>query len=217
VIDAGTIAAKLVLSTNPFTSALDAAKRQLSDFADNSKQVGQRLSALGGSMETVGKTATLALSLPIAGIGTASVKAAADFEQGMSNIKAVSGATGNEMQLLRGLALQMGKDTSFSAGEAAKGIEELIKAGVSTTDILNGGLGGALSLAAAGELDLGSAAEIASTALNAFKGDNLTVARAADILAGAANASATSVEEMKYGLSSVAAVAASAGKEVKSG
>ncbi|WP_242281671.1 phage tail tape measure protein, partial [Bacillus cereus group sp. BfR-BA-01454] len=87
--------------------------------------------------------------------------------------------------------------------------------GVSLTDIINGGLEGALNLATAGELELGDAAEIASTALNAFKDDNLSVAQAADLLAGAANASATSVGEMKFGLSMVSAVAAGVGLSFK--
>ncbi len=94
-------------------------------------------------------------------------------------------------------------------------IEELIKAGVSLTDIINGGLEGALNLATAGELELGEAAEIASTALNAFKADHLSVADAANILSGAANASATDVHELKYGLSASAAVAAGAGMTFK--
>jgi TP901 family phage tail tape measure protein len=116
---------------------------------------------------------------------------------------------------LKDLAITMGADTKYSATEAAQGIEELLKAGVSVTDIMNGGLKGALSLAAAGELSLGDAAEIASTALNAFKNDNLSVQQAADILAGAANASATSVSELKFGLSSVSAVASSVGWSFK--
>ena len=62
-------------------------------------------------------------------------------------------------------------------------------------------------MATAGELSLTEAAEVASTALNAFKSDNLSVADAANQLAGAANASATDVHELKYGLSAVAAVA----------
>jgi TP901 family phage tail tape measure protein len=66
------------------------------------------------------------------------------------------------MQQLEALALKMGADTKYSAKEAANGIEELIKAGVSVKDILGGGLQGALSLAAAGELELADAAEIAS-------------------------------------------------------
>lgn len=94
-------------------------------------------------------------------------------------------------------------------------IEELIKAGVSLTDIINGGLEGALNLATAGELELGEAAEIASTALNAFKADHLSVADAANILSGAANASATDVRELKYGLAASSAVAAGAGMTFK--
>lgn len=90
-------------------------------------------------------------------------------------------------------------------------IEELIKAGLTVEQVIGGGLEGALNLAIAGNLQLAEAAEIASTALNSFKDDNLTVADAANVLAGAANASATDVREMKFGLSQVSAVAAGAG------
>jgi TP901 family phage tail tape measure protein len=155
--------------------------------------------------------ASLAVGVAV-GVGVgASVKVAAAFEKQMSNVKAVSGATAQEMDKLSDMAMKLGESTSFSANEVAMGMEELIKAGLSVEQILNGGLAGALDLAAAGELDLASAAEIASTALNAFRDDNLTVSKAADILAGAANASATSVSELKFGLSAVSAVASSAG------
>ncbi|EMQ7378567.1 phage tail tape measure protein, partial [Listeria monocytogenes] len=102
-------------------------------------------------------------------------------------------------------------DTKYSALEAAQAQEELLKAGLSVKDVIDGGLSGALSLATAGELDLASAAEIAATVLNAFKDDNLSVADAANILAGAANASATGVEEMKMSLQQVSAVASGVG------
>jgi TP901 family phage tail tape measure protein len=148
------------------------------------------------------------------GIGAA-VKTAADFEQKMADVKSVSGATASEMSQLGDLAKEMGLKTAFSATEAAGGIEELIKAGLTVTDILNGGLEGALNLAVAGNLQLADAAEIASTALNAFKADQLDVATAADILAGAANASATDVGELKFGLSAVSAVASGVGLSFK--
>jgi TP901 family phage tail tape measure protein len=155
--------------------------------------------------------ASLAVGVAVgAGIG-ASVKVAATFEKQMSNVKAVSGATAQEMDKLSDMAMKLGESTSYSANEVAMGMEELIKSGLSVEQILSGGLAGALDLAAAGELDLASAAEIASTALNAFKDDGLSVSDAADILAGAANASATSVSELKFGLSAISAVASSAG------
>ena len=139
------------------------------------------------------------------------VEESMNFEQQMANVKAVSGSTGEEMKKLSELAVNMGETTKYSSVQAGQGIEELIKAGVSLTDIINGGLEGALNLATAGELELGEAAEIASTALNAFKADHLSVADAANILSGAANASATDVRELKYGLSASSAVAAGAG------
>lgn len=143
-------------------------------------------------------------------IGGAITKSA-DFEARMSSIKAVTGSSAETMKQFHDAAVKAGADTAFSATEAADAIEELAKAGVSTKDILDGGLTGALNLATAGELDLKEAAEIASTALNAFKKDNLSVVDAANQLAGAANASATDVHELKYGLSAVAPVASGLG------
>jgi len=119
------------------------------------------------------------------------------------------------MEQLKQLAIEMGAKTKYSGLEAAQGIEELIKAGVSLEDIMKGGLEGALSLATAGELDLAEAAEIASTALNSFKADSLSVSDAANLLAGGANASATSVKELQYGLAQVAAVASGLGLSFK--
>jgi TP901 family phage tail tape measure protein len=186
----------------------------LSDFEKKMNDVNRQFGKLGNQVQDAGAQIGAAfggVSLAIAGGLGFAVKKAADFEQGMSNIKAVSGATGEEMEKLKELALQMGADTKYSATEAAQGIEELVKAGVSMTDITNGGLKGALSLATAGGLELAEAAEIASTALNAFRKDGLNVSKAADILAGAANASATSVQELKFGLQQVASVSASVG------
>lgn len=147
-------------------------------------------------------------------IGGAITKSA-DFEARMSSIKAVTGSSADVMKQFHDAAIKAGADTAFSATEAADAIEELAKAGVSTKDILDGGLTGALNLATAGELDLKEAAEIASTALNAFKKDNLSVVDAANQLAGAANASATDVHELKYGLSAVAPVASGLGLSFK--
>jgi len=168
------------------------------------KNAGRRLSSIGSDL-------SMKISLPLAGIGVAVVKSAADFEQALSNIKAVTGSTAKEMESFKNLALKMGKDTKYSATEAANGIEELSKAGVSTKDILNDGLKGALSLATAGDLELAESAEIASTALNSFKADGLNMIKVANLLAGGANASATSVQELKFGLSQCAAVASGVG------
>ncbi|QII49469.1 phage tail tape measure protein [Bacillus paralicheniformis] len=189
-------------------------------LGDKLKQNGESLRSIGGNLQSVGSdiaTTFGAATLAVGGGLALSTKKAMDFEQQMSNVKAVMNpAEANKYsEALTNLSIKLGADTKYSALEAAQGMEELVKAGVSTQDILNGGLQGALSLATAGGLELADAAEIASTALNAFKDDNLSVAKAADILAGAANSSATTVGEMKYGLQMTSAVAAGMGVTFK--
>jgi TP901 family phage tail tape measure protein len=183
----------------------------ISGFLGAIDRAESRLSSVGKSLTDTGKKLSMAVSLPAAAAGGYFIKSAADFESGMSSIKAVTGATEGEMDALTKLALKMGQDTKYSALESAQGMEELLKAGLTTEQVLGGGLQGALNLAAAGNIELKDAAEIASTALNAFKADNLSVSKAADILAGAANASATDVGELRFGLSMVSAVASGVG------
>ncbi|MFP7447114.1 phage tail tape measure protein [Bacillus infantis] len=204
--------AQLIATTNQIQQQSNAL-HQLSQGMNNA---GQQMNQIGGQMQSVGGDIAQSFGAAFLAVGAGlglSAKKAMDFESQISSVKSVMSP--DEVMEFSGameeLALQMGAKTKYSAMEAAQGIEELIKAGVSVTDILNGGLEGALSLAVAGELELADAAEIASTALNAFRDDNLTVIRAADLLAGAANASATSVGELKYGLSMVSAVASGVG------
>jgi TP901 family phage tail tape measure protein len=199
----GNITATLTLNAAQFNQAMQSAQGQMANTSNSAKKVSKDINlihnaalALGGAM--------------VIGVGAA-VTQAANFEQKMADVKAVSGATADEMSNLGDLAKEMGLKTAFSATQAAGGIEELIKAGLTVEQIINGGLEGALNLAIAGNLQLADAAEIASTALNAFRDDNLSVADAANILAGAANASATDVSEMKFGLSQVSAVASGLG------
>lgn len=206
-VSVGEITATLTLQSNQFTAGVAQAQAQM-------QQMGNSARSLSSQMGLVQKAALAVGGSVVVGIG-ASAKAAANFEQQMSAVKAVSGATAGEMKTLTDLAIKLGESTSFSATETAQATEELVKAGVTTKDIINGGLAGALDLAAAGNLNLADAAEIASTALNAFKADSLSVSEAADILAGAANASATDVGEMKFGLAQVSAVASGIGMSFK--
>lgn len=206
--DLSTIASLMVKiggDVSGLTSSLAAAESQLNRAAK--------------SMSSMGKTATLGMTLPIVGAGAAILKTGMDFEAAMSGVTSLMSPAEKQAEkttnAMHDLALKMGAETSFGAVDAAKGIEELIKAGVSAEAIMNGGLKSALDLAVAGEIDLASSAEIASTALNAFRKDGLNVTQAADTLAGAANASATSVDEMKYALSASAAVASAVGLTFK--
>jgi TP901 family phage tail tape measure protein len=178
-----------------------------------------RLGRFGNSLTNVFKFAGgMVLAEGIMQIGEAFSKSAKDvleFEKKLSDIKAVSGSSVAEMSKLKDIiiteATAMGKGTT----ETAKAVEELSKSGLTLKQIAEGGLKGALQLATAGEVSMADAAEIASTALNAFKKDSLNTVDAANILAGAANASATDVKGLQMGLSQVSAVASGAGMSFK--
>ena len=147
-----------------------------------------------------------------AGIGFGAFNAVqnySDFTAQLSQIKALTDLDAQTMEQVKAKAMELGDATTFSSTEAAQGMTELLKAGVSVKDVLGDASEAALNLATAGGLGMGEAAEIMSTAMNAFHMDDAT--HAADILAGAANASATSVQEMRYSLAACSAVAAGAG------
>lgn len=140
------------------------------------------------------------------GLGAA-VKSAASFEASLSGIQAVSGATNKEMEGIRQTALRLGKDTVFSATEASGAMEALIKAGVSTQDVMTGAADATVNLAAAGGVDLTTAAEIAANALNQFNLKGSDMVHVSDLIAGAANASAIDVTDFGFSLSQAGAVA----------
>lgn len=151
------------------------------------------LDSLGGAAGKIGLAAA-------AGLGAA-VVSAANFDQAMSKVSAATGESVANMERLRDAALDAGAQTVFSANEAADGIEQLAKAGVSTEAILNGGLKGALDLAAAGSLEVGEAAEVAAKAMTQFSLDGNQVPHIADLLASAAGNASGEVSDFGAALS----------------
>lgn len=121
---------------------------------------------VGGTLTSVGQK-LLPLSTSIAGLGVAAVKTTADFDSEMSKVSAISGATGTDLDKLRGKAREMGAKTKFSASEAAQGMQYMAMAGWKTQDMMDG-LEGIMNLAAASGEDLASTSDIVTDALTAF-------------------------------------------------
>ena len=96
----------------------------------------------------MGTTLTKTVTTPIVGLGTVAVKTAADFDSAMSQVGAVSGATGKDLDALRDKAREMGSKTKFSASEAAEAMNYMAMAGWKTSDMLSG-IEGIMNLAAA--------------------------------------------------------------------
>lgn len=163
---------------------------------------------------TIG-TAALGAGLAIGALVGTAVKKFADFDAAMSAAASVTGATGAELDGLRQLALKMGADTMYSATEAAQAITEMGKAGVSTADIMGGGLQGALALAAAGQIDVGRAGEIAATALNQFGLAGKDLPHVADLIAAAAGKAQGGVEDVANAMKFVGPVAKNLGISIE--
>jgi TP901 family phage tail tape measure protein len=160
--------------------------------------------------DTSGKMA-LAAAAGFLAIETATVR----FEKQMSSVDAATHETAAAMEEMRGAALQAGADTAFSATEAAAGIENLAKAGVSTSDILDGGLTGALDLAAAGSLGVADAAEYTATALTQFQLDGSEAAHVADLLAAGAGKAQGEVSDMALALNYAGVPASNLGVSIE--
>lgn len=166
------------------------------------------------SFETLGRGALVASGVFTAAF-VAMVKASADFEARMSQVQAVSKATSSQMQQLSGAAFTAGKAFGLSATQVADAQIELAKAGVGVKDIIGGALPGALALAAAGQLDVSKATEIASNAMTQFKLAGADVPHVADLLAASADKSVASVESVGEALNQSGLVAAQFGLSVE--
>lgn len=151
----------------------------------------------------------------LTGLAVLAVKSFADFDAAMSSVQASTMETAGNMDLLRDAAIDAGARTVFSATEAAGAIEELAKAGVSTADILSGGLDGALDLAASGAIGVGEAAEIAATAMTQFGLGGEDVTHIADLLAAGAGKAQGGVGDLGMALKQAGLVADQTGLSIE--
>lgn len=168
----------------------------------------------GDEWTKVGTTVVAAGAVVAAGVGLA-VSKFAEYDEAMSGVQAATHETAANMALLRDASMKAGASSQYSATEAAGAVEELAKAGVAAADILNGGLNGALDLAAAGAMDVGAAAEIAATAMTMFKLSGRDVPHIADLLAAGAGKAQGSVEDLGMALKQAGLVANATGLNIE--
>lgn len=138
------------------------------------------------------------------------VNTSADYEQSMAKVQAVTGATGDEMSRLDAVAREMGSSTTFSASQAAEGIEFLGRAGFETGQIVEA-LPQMLSLAEAASLDLGSAADITSNIMSAFKVEAEETGTIVDALVAASQEANTDVRQLGSAMAVVGPIAEALG------
>ena len=175
--------------------------RDLERQADRSAVALQKIAAMGEKLKTVGSAIEgvgqklMPVTAAVGGIATAAVKVASDFDSAMSQVAAVSGAAGKELDALRDKAREMGSRTKFSASEAAEAMNYMAMAGWKTGDMLEG-IEGIMNLAAASGEDLATTSDIVTDALTALGLSAADSGHFADILAAASSNANTNVSMM---------------------
>lgn len=187
------LCATISLNTEKYEAGLKDAKKKAQNLAIT--DFGESYT---NGFEKVAKTAIKVGTVvggALTAIGGYAVKVGSDFEAGMSEVKAISGATETQMAMLEKQAAELGKTTKFSASEAAEGYKYMAMAGWDAKDMLDG-LPGVLNLAAASGENLGTVSDIVTDALTAMGLKAKDSAHFSDVLAAAASNSNTNVSMM---------------------
>lgn len=214
-VDVGSAVGYLDLDISGFLAGLRTAQNEADSATKNmATKVGGGLKTVGDKITSAGSTLTKTVTLPLAGIATAGLKVATDFEKGMSQVKAISGATGKEFDSLREKAIELGADTAFSSNEVAEAMTEMAKAGWTSQQILDG-MSGVLDAAAASGEGLGSVATIVADTITGFGMEAKESTRVADLLTQAANAGTIGVADLGESFKYIAPVAATMGFSIE--
>lgn len=172
-------------------------------------QVASKMSALGGKISAAGqkmRTASMMAGL----LGGAAVQIGKEFDESMSKVRAVSGATGEDFDKLREKAREMGAKTKFSASDAAEAMNYMAMAGWKTDQMLSG-IEGIMNLAAASGEDLATTSDIVTDALTAMGYAAKDSGHLADVMAAASSNANTNVGMMGETFKYAAAVAGAMG------
>lgn len=161
-----------------------------SAFGDFGMVVGN----ISAGLRNAGTTLTRFVTKPIVDLGLAAIKTTMDFDKQMSRVMAVTGATGDEFDTMRSLALKMGKTTSKTATEAAQAIEYMGLAGWGTGDIMQG-LEPILRASEAGAMDLGLTSDLVTDSMGALGIGTKDLTRYLDIAAKTSVNSNTSLQQ----------------------
>lgn len=193
------ITVRLLADTSNFTAGM-------AKVSGESQKAATTMEAAGGKTKLI-TTGVAAAGVAATALGVAAIKMAADFDASMSTVQANTGASADEMAQLRQAAIDAGADTIYSATESADAINELGKAGLSTSDILSGGLSGALNLAASDGVEVGQAAEYMSSAMAQFNLTGADATHIADLLAAGAGEALGNVSDFGEALNNVGSTA----------
>jgi TP901 family phage tail tape measure protein len=219
----GTAVVNIVPNTTQFNNALTtlgysaqtaiggAAATGMAAFQTNLIKAQAGLKVAGDRATALGRGMT-GLTVAAGVFGAVGLKAAYDFDTSMRRVGAITRATGEEFDKLDALAQKLGRDTEFTASQAADGMVELSLAGFSVDEILKS-ISGTLRLASAGGVELAEATQIAANALRAYNLDAAEVGRVNDVMTATFTNANTNLSQLAEAFRYVAPVASTSGLE----
>lgn len=185
-------------------------KGQITTLTAEQKKLGDETAKSAGGFKALGLAASTAI---IATFRAMTVETLA-YSSALAGVRAASRGTSEELAQLAAAAESAGKDLAVSSTEALKAEEALIKAGVSVADVMAGALPGALTLAAAGTMEVADAAEIAAATMTQFGLGGKDVTHIADLLAAGAGKAQGEVSDLSQALKQAGLVASQTGLSV---
>lgn len=169
---------------------------------------------VGKQFNKIGKDLTKKVTLPLLALGGIAIKVGADFEQAMMNAASVSGATGEELKRMEGIARDMGATTVFSAKQAADAMYFMASAGWKVNDMA-AAIKPTLDLAAATQSDLAFTTDTVVASLNQFQLGSQGAERLSNVFAAAIGNSQATMEKLSISMRYVGPVFHSMGKSVE--
>lgn len=189
-------------SIDEFGKSVKQANTEVDDLNTNAGEAGEVFTGIGEKIASA--VVMKGVSVAADALGTLKDKAVeaaeyvvevgSSFEAGMSEVEAISGATGSELETLESKAKSLGSSTKFSATEVAGAMTNMSLAGWSVNQILSG-IDGVLQLAAASNMDLADASQVVTDNISSFNLEASQSTHIADMMAYAqANSSTTAAE-----------------------
>lgn len=211
-----------IVQTEQDLKSLETQANQSATAVQKIASAGEKIKTAGDNISNAGQK-LLPVTGAVAGLGTAAVTTAANFESSMSQVQATMGITKDSMSTVDGqsvntmdtlskLAKKMGAETAFSASECAEALNYLALAGYDTEQMCDT-LPTVLNLAAAGDIELASASDMVTDAMSALGMGVDEAGTMVDQMAKTASTTNTSVAQLGEGILTIGATA----KSIKGG
>lgn len=191
----GRVISTCIQFIDQFTKPSKETLKAMKEMSVNAKAAGRSIKKAGETIANAGSTMTKSVTAPIAGVGIAAVKTAADYESAMSNVQAITGATGEDFKKLTQLGKDLGSSTAWSAQECAQAMQYTGMAGWTAKENIDG-LKGILDLASASGTDLARTSDIMTDAISAFGYKASDSAKFADVMTKACTSANVSVDTL---------------------